>query len=66
MNDFRILVKDVKEFVNTGIFTYARGQGKSFSVCLHAGPNVKRYVVEVGGIETRFTKVGEAVKFFNG
>jgi len=65
MGNFTILVKDVKEFAKTARCIYALGKCKKFSVLLHAGPNVKRYIVEVDGIETGFTKVGDAVKFFN-
>ena len=66
MNDFNIKVKDVKEFVKTQRFIYASGKGKTFSVALQAGPNVERYVVSTGGEETGFTKLGDAVRFFNG
>ena len=65
MKDFKIKVKDVKEFVKTSFYTYASGQGKVFEVALHAGPNVPRYVVKNGNTTRGFTKVGEAVEFFN-
>jgi len=65
MGYFKIKVKDVKEFVMKERATYASGNGKRFSVALHAGPNVERYVVEIGGESKGFTKLGDAVRYFN-
>ncbi len=65
MSDFKIKVKDVKEFVMKERVTYARGNGKRLSIALRSGPNVERYVVEVGGESKGFTKLGDAVRHFN-
>ena len=65
MADFHIKVKDVKEFVNKERVMYACGDGKNFYATLRAGPNVERYVVEVGEESKSFTKLGEAVRYFN-
>jgi len=65
MEKFKIKVKDVKEFVKNKSYIYASGGGKTFSVSLHAGPNVDRYTVEHGETKEGFTDVGEAVKYFN-
>ena len=66
MGDFKIKVKDVKAFVIETRHLYASGKGKRFYVALRAGPNVERYIVEVEGTTAGFTKLGEAVQFFNG
>ncbi len=66
MEDFKIKVKDVKEFVKSEGLTYASGKGKRFFIKLHAGPNVERYVVEYDGHKKSFTKCGDAVRCFNG
>ena len=65
MSNFKIKVKDVKEFVKKESVIYANGNGKRFSVALRAGPNVERYVVEVGDDSKGFTKLGDAVRYFN-
>jgi len=65
MNDLAIKVKDVKEFVKSERALYASCKGKRFFVALHAGPNVNRYIVELDGSPNGFTKLGDAVKFFN-
>lgn len=62
---FKIKVKDVKEFVKNNKYVYASGAGKTFSVALHAGPNVERYVVENSEGAKSFTNVGDAVRYFN-
>ena len=65
MIDFKIMNKDVKEFIKDTRITYALGNGKRFYVKLRAGPNVERYIVETGSKETGFIKLGDAVRFFN-
>lgn len=65
MQDIKIKVKDVKEFVKTQTSLYASGNGRRFYISLHAGPNVERYIVEINGERKGFTNVGDAVRFFN-
>jgi hypothetical protein len=66
MKEFKIKVKDVKDFVKSELALYASGAGKRFSIALHAGPNVNRYIVEIGGEKKGFTNAGAAVRHFNG
>ncbi len=69
MEEFKIKVKDAKNFVKTERVLAASDSEKEFYIALRAGPNVKRYIVinragpEV--TENGFTKIGEAVKYFN-
>jgi len=65
MSDFKIKVKDVKAFVIDKRYQYASGKGKKFYIALRAGPNVERYIVEAEGKTGGFTKLGDAVRFFN-
>lgn len=63
---FKILVKDLKNFVRIEKVLFASGRGKKLSVSLWAGPNIKRYMVEHAHGETEFfLKAGDAVKRFN-
>lgn len=62
---FKIKIKDVRAFMKKELHLYASGQGKQFFIVLHAGPNVERYIVKVGEELKGFTKLGEAVRYFN-
>ena len=65
MKDFKIKVKDVKEFIGKETVLYASGDGKQFHITLHAGPNMERYIVKNKGVSVGFTKLGDAVRLFN-
>ena len=65
MEPFKILVKDLTEFIKKERVVYASGRGKRLLVALRAGPNVKRYVVEKGGEIRSFSNKGNAVRYFN-
>lgn len=66
MDKVKIKVKDVKEYMKSFRHMYASENGrKRFHILLHAAPNVERYIVEVGGTEQGFTKLGDAVRLFN-
>ena len=62
-----ILVKDVKKFVKEHLVTYASSSGdsKRFLISTHAAPNVERYIVIHATGKKGFTKVGDAVRFYN-
>jgi hypothetical protein len=64
---FKILVKDVESWMQSERALFAGGEGKRFYVTVHAGPGVKRYIVQNmrTGKEDGFTNRGEAVRFFN-
>lgn len=66
MKNFLLKIKDVKKFMKDEKVLYAANERKKFFILLHAGPNVDRYVVSVDGDLSGFTKINEAVKFFNG
>ena len=65
MSEFKLKVKDAKEFIDRERMMYAHGAGKGLYVRLKAGPNVERYIVKVGDKETGFTKLSDAVRLFN-
>lgn len=67
MNEFKVLVKDLEEFVKTEkvLFASSSENNKKFYVKLHACPNSERYIVEVNRQSKAFIKKGEAVKHFN-
>ena len=65
MKEFKIKVKDVKEYVNNERTMYAQGSGKSLFITLRAGPNVQRYIVVVGDESHGFIKLGDAVRLFH-
>jgi hypothetical protein len=63
---FKILVKDIKDFIKTERVLFASDGGKKLYVALHAGPNVRRYIIEhQHGKAEFFVKVGDAVRRFN-
>ena len=64
----KIRVKDVRQFVRKEYHLYESGGEpyKEFQIALRAGPNVERYLVKVDGCEPKgFTKLGDAVRYFN-
>lgn len=67
----KVLVKDLKQFVDTQEVLFASGNmnfqrtTKRLWVSLHAGPNVQRYTVRWKNNERGFTNRGEAVRFYN-
>ena len=61
----KILVKDVKQFILRHKVQYALSDNKKLYITLRCGPNVARYIVEDGGKRYSFTKLGDAVRFFN-
>ena len=65
MKQFKILVKSLDKFIKTERVLFAASRGQKLYVTLHAGPNVKRYIVTGYEIHKEFSAKGDAVRFFN-
>lgn len=63
---FEIMAEDVRKFAESERLMYASLDGKRFILSLKASKN-KPYIVRntITGIEVEFSKIVEAVKFFN-
>ena len=62
-----IKIKNLNEFIKTGMLLFHQSGTKCFYVKLHAGPGVKRYIIRdrLKNLNEEFKDKSEAVRFFN-